>query len=386
MKKIVFLCIVSASIFLLGTLAVTAQEEVEVGVNTSIQQFPTDEYARGQVIKVVGREDFDRLKLSEIVQQARVRILSGTEKGKEVIAQNSITTNVKEGFLLNGGESVVIVKTSTVNGVSYYVTDMHRLPSLGMIVAVFIGLVIIFGRLRGAMAITGLAFSILLLVEVVVPQILQGRDPLLVSIGASCAIVFVSLYLAHGFRQRTTIALVSTLITLGLSAALAIFFVKTGRLFGTGTEEALFLQMGSLEAVNLQGLLLGGIIIGTLGVLDDITTAQAAAVEELRNANERLGFRELFRRGISIGNEHIASLVNTLALAYAGVSLPLFLLFTLNQSQPLWVILNSEQIAEEIVRALVGSSALILAVPITTALAAWHFSKKRKEAFSASPK
>ena len=135
----------------------------------------------------------------------------------------------------------------------------------------------------------------------------------------------------------------------------------------------MFIQTGELSAVNLRGLLLGGIIIGALGVLDDITTAQTAAIDEISKANPRLGFRELYRSGTSIGREHIASLINTLALAYAGASLPILLLFSINEEMPMWTILNSEFMAEEIVRTLVGSSALLLAVPISTYLAARAF-------------
>jgi uncharacterized membrane protein len=120
----------------------------------------------------------------------------------------------------------------------------------------------------------------------------------------------------------------------------------------------------------MRGLLLGGIILGALGVLDDITTAQAAAVDELHRANPSLDARELYRRGLSVGREHITALVNTLFLAYAGASLPLFILFTIYNEVPVWVALNSEFVAEEVVRTLVGSMALILAVPITTAAAA----------------
>ncbi|HYC80108.1 MAG TPA: YibE/F family protein, partial [Candidatus Binatia bacterium] len=132
--------------------------------------------------------------------------------------------------------------------------------------------------------------------------------------------------------------------------------------------------------LNLRGLLLGGIILGVLGVLDDITTAQSAAVYEIRRANPALPFKELYSRGLSIGREHISSLVNTLFLAYAGASLPLFLFFTAgDHPQPFWVTLNSEFIAEELIRTLVGSVALMLAVPITTFLAAYYFSRRPVE-------
>ena len=155
----------------------------------------------------------------------------------------------------------------------------------------------------------------------------------------------------------------------------AVGAVRLASIFGMGTEESVLLQFGPLENIDLRGLLLGGIVIGALGVLDDITTAQTAVVDELRRANPRMTFRQLYAAGISVGREHIASLINTLALAYVGASLPLLMLFTINDAMPLWVTLNSEFIAEEIVRTLVGSSALLIAVPISTWCAAQAFAQ-----------
>lgn len=365
-----------SALFFLIVLCLATPSSAQEQIN--LEEFPKDEFFKGNVVSVLDKGDDKREQASEIVQQLRVRILTGAEKNTEITALNNIPSNTANGLVLKGGETIVGVKTVSSVGTTYYIADRYRLNSLGGILIVFLSLVLFFGRIRGLMSILGLAFSILLLVWYVVPHILSGKDPLFVSITGATAIMFVSLYLAHGFKKRTTIALVSTLLTLGLASALAVLFVHVAHLFGTGTEEALYLQLGPLDSVNLRGLLLGGIIIGTLGVLDDITTAQTAAVEELKKANAALTISELYRRGLSIGKEHIASLVNTLALAYAGVSLPLFLLFSLNQTQPFWVILNSESIAEEVVRTLVGSAALTLAVPITTALAAWYFGRVGK--------
>jgi len=156
---------------------------------------------------------------------------------------------------------------------------------------------------------------------------------------------------------------------------LALFFVSVAQLSGTGSEEALLLNVSSTMQINLRGLLLGGMIFGVLGVLDDVTTAQAAAVDEIKKANPKLGFEELYQGGISVGKEHIVSLVNTLVLAYIGSSFPLLLLFSLNQGVPLWITLNSEFIMEEVIRTLVGSTALIFAVPITTVMAAFVFAR-----------
>ncbi len=336
-----------------------------------------DEYFGARVVRCVEKGQEDSLDVSGIVQQVRIRILSGSEKGKEVTAQNNIVSSKNTIAPLEKGARVVAL-ASAADGAKkeYFVIDYNRTAPLNLIFLAFVALGVFFGRKSGVMALLGLAVSILILTYYIVPQIINGKDPLFVSLVGSYAIAFLSITLAHGFKKRTGVALISTFIALGCAAAFAVLFVYTSRLFGTGSEEALFLQFGSLESIDVRGLLLGGIMIGTLGVLDDITTAQAAAVDELKKANSALGFRELYRRGISIGREHIAALINTLVLAYAGASLPLFLLFSFSRTQPLWVVLNSDQVAEEIIRALVGSSTLVLAVPITTVLAAWVFSKK----------
>lgn len=355
------------------------------GSTSTAAELPLDEYSTGRVTDLLEKGDADALRLSDVVQQVRVRIDSGDEKGSDVTAQNAITTNQSKGYELAKGDRVVLVKTAAFDTPSYYVADLYRLPTLGLVLGIFIALVVIFSRWRGIMSIAGLAFSIAVLAGFIVPNILKGNDPLTYSIAGALAIVFVSLYLAHGFNKRTSVALLATIITLACAAALSVLFVTLARLVGNGSEESLYLQLGTGDAINLQGLLLGGIIIGTLGILDDITTAQVAAVDEIKKANSSLGFSELYRRGLSVGREHVSSLVNTLALAYAGASLPVFLLFFLNKGQPWWAVLNGEFIADEIVRTLVGSCALVLAVPISTVFAAYFFGKLPTKASPTRP-
>jgi uncharacterized membrane protein len=189
-----------------------------------------------------------------------------------------------------------------------------------------------------------------------------------VSVVGAAVIMFVTLYLAHGLNVRTTTAVLGTLGALVLTGVLAWAFVEASHLTGLSSEEAGFLQAAAGQ-VNLEGLLLGGIVIGSLGVLDDVTVTQASAVWELYHANPSMGFRALFSAGLRIGRDHIASTVNTLVLAYAGASLPLLVLFTLS-NRDLSEVLTGELVAQEIVRTLVGSIGLVAAVPLTTALGA----------------
>jgi uncharacterized membrane protein len=253
--------------------------------------------------------------------------------------------------------------------------DVYRLPALIGLAALFFALAAWFGGRRGVTSMLGLASSVAVIMAYVVPSLAAGRSPLATCLVASFLIATLSLYLAHGFNARTTVAYVGTVVTLAVSAAAGSAFVTWARLFGLGSEDAFFLQGSGMESIDLRGLLLGGMILGALGILDDITTAQAAVVDELKHADPRLGMHELYVRGTSVGREHIASLVNTLFLAYAGAALPLFLLFRINAGQPAWFVVNSEMIAEEVVRTIVGSVCLVLAVPVTTALAAAYYGR-----------
>ena len=278
------------------------------------------------------------------------------------------------GVQLEPGDTVIVQIAQRADGkTAYLIQEQYRLPSLLVLTLIFFAMGIILGGRIGFTSMLGLAVSIGVLLFFVIPAIISGYNPLLISVTGSVLIACTALYLAHGFNRRTSLALLSTVITLVLATVMALVFVHLAKLFGMGSEEARFIQTGFTQPINLRGLLLGGIIIGALGVLDDITTAQTAAIDELSKANHNLGYKELFASGTSIGREHIASLINTLALAYIGASLPMFVLFYVNEDMPWWVIVNSEFIAEEVVRTLVGSATLLLAVPISTYIAAKAF-------------
>lgn len=360
-----------------GLLGALVLPQAPVFAQEEIAALPPDEYARGRVLSVEEKGvQTDALGEIERVVDYRVRLLSGPQKGEDITIASSVF-NVKGGQRpIAVGDRVVLVKSVQIDGsVRWYVADTYRLPTLLWMTLGFFALAVLFGGLRGFTSMLGLGASVFIILGWIVPRILGGGSPFIATLIGTFAIAAVSLYLAHGFNKRTSVAFVGTIITLALSAAFAALAVALARMNGMGDEHALYLQNGDFGAIDLRGLLLGGIMLGVLGVLDDITTAQSAVVDELKRANPSLPFKELYARGLSVGREHIASLVNTLFLAYAGASLPLFLLFTVYKDQPVWFLLNSEVISEEIVRTLVGSVCLILAVPITTALAAAVFGK-----------
>lgn len=293
------------------------------------------------------------------------RLEEGPDTGTEFTFQHG-TGPLARRF--QAGESILVAPSSQAGEESYFFVDYQRRPSLLILGAIFAVVVVALSRWHGLFSLVGVGVSIAVLVIFVIPAILQGGNPLAIAIVGAAAIMFFTLYLAHGLNARTTAAIIGTMLSLALTGLLAVVFVELARFTGFGSEEATFLQL-SADQVNLQGLLLGGIIIGTLGVLDDVTITQASAVWELHAANPDYGFGNLYSAGIRIGRDHIASTVNTLVLAYAGASLPLLVLFAVSQ-RPIGDLINSEVVAEEVVRTLVGSIGLVASVPITTALAA----------------
>ena len=220
---------------------------------------------------------------------------------------------------------------------------------------------------RGLTALAGLAVTFAVLLFFIVPAILAGEQPLLVAIVGSAAIMLAVLYLTHGVNTATSVAVLGTLASLALTALLSATAVGTMYLSGATDEQANYVNI--VHHVNLQGLLLAGILIGSLGVLDDVTVTQAATVTELARANPSYRFGQLYRAATRVGRAHIASVINTIILAYAGASLPLLILIT-ESSQPLGQTLSNQLVAQELVRSAVGTLGLIAAVPITTALAA----------------
>lgn len=208
-----------------------------------------------------------------------------------------------------------------------------------------------------------------MIVVMILPGIQQGRDPLLTSILGSFFFVSYSLYIIYGWNVKTHAAVIGSLLALIITGLLALFFVGQTQLTGYGNENMFYITQLTQNTLNIRHLLLAGIMIGTLGVLDDLVISQASAVFELYRNNPQQSFRKLYRSAMNIGKDHIAATVNTLVLAYAGAALPMLLLFSL-RSVDFLLAINLEFIAEEIVRTLVGSLGLFASVPITTALAA----------------
>ena len=201
---------------------------------------------------------------------------------------------------------------------------------------------------------------------------------MLAAVAVSSVIVVFGSYITHGFTKTTSAAVLGMLATIGITGLLAHLSIGWTKLSGYSGEEVTYLFFDTGGAIDLVGLLLAGIMIGLLGVLYDASIGQAVAVEELSAAGKHLTAREVYTRGIRIGREHIGALVNTLAIAYVGASLPLLLLLKVSYDDNVLLTINQELFATEIVRTIVGSIGLILAVPITTAIAVWILVHKRR--------
>lgn len=327
------------------------------------------ESVEAKVVKIVEEKEITVMDKEQLYQKLELEL--NTSDKKIVMIENGdlpLANIIK--YSIN--DNVLVTKNINPDGTEEYViTDFIRNDSLILLVIIFVILLVIVAKWKGLFSLFGMIFTFIVIFAFVLPRLLAGNNPILIAIIASLIIIPVSFYLAHGFNKKTTIAIVSSIISLIITAILASIFTQIGHLTGLSSEEAGMLSIDQ-NNLNMKGILLAGIVIGALGVLDDITISQAAIVDELATTAKLTKVKDLYSRSMIIGKDHITSMVNTLVLAYAGASLPLLLIFT-NNPHPFSEIMNYEMIAEEIIRTLVGSIGLILAVPITTLISAnWY--------------
>jgi uncharacterized membrane protein len=295
----------------------------------------------------------------------QVRLTSGDAEGTTVTVPLPSGTGAPSVAV--GDEVALSYSAGNPPGTQYAIVDHLRGTQMWVLLAAFVLAVVAFGRWRGVSALVGLSFTFAVILGFVIPAILDGKPPLAVAIVGCAAIVLVVLYLTHGIGRATTVAVAGTVVSLLLTGLLAVVAVEAMALAGAGDDSSF--ALGQLHGVDLRGLLLAGILIGSLGVLDDVTVTQAATVQELAAANPGYRTRQLYSAAIRVGRAHIASVINTIVLAYAGASLPLLVL-VVALDDPLGQVLSDQLVATELVRSAVGTIGLIAAVPITTAGAA----------------
>lgn len=283
-----------------------------------------------------------------------VSLFPGQEQGLAVGGDVLIT------FETDG--SIVAISPGSIQ-TTYQYADRQRRPFLLALVLVFALAVIALGRWRGLAALAGLGLSLIVVIWWLIPSLLDGNPPAMVAFTAAGAVAYLALYVSHGFSRMTTIALLGTVSAIALTTILAALSVGLGGFTGFTSEESTLLLL--LDGVDVRSLLLAGIVIGAAGALDDVTVTQSASVLQIRHADPGLNARELFIRGMEIGKAHVGSIVNTLVLAYVGAALPLTILFVL-ADQSFGAAVNSEIVAVEVVRTIVGTLGIIAAVPLTT--------------------
>jgi uncharacterized membrane protein len=328
------------------------------------------EILRARVVEVLEEGQLDQGEISQPHQLLRLEVTSGSREGQELTVEYGSLVFTNEARLFREGDRVLVERTRTMEGGDvFHVTDYVRSGPLLWLTFLFVAAAVLLSGWQGLRSLMGMGVSLVVIVAFIVPQILAGRNPVIVAIAGSVVMMGISLYLVYGWNSKTHVAVAGLLLSLIVTGVLAVWAVNWTRLSGFGAEEAGFLQVAGVQ-LDTRGLLLAGIIIGTLGALDDIAIGQSSTIAELSKANPSLTRRALFKHGMSVGRDHIAAMVNTLLLAYVGAALPLVLMFSV-YTEPLGFTINREIISEEIVRTLVGSLGLLAGVPLTSLIAAY---------------
>ncbi len=325
------------------------------------------EIVKARVLEVLSQNEEDVIgtDVKRINQNISIEILQGEQKGKVVIIENDYIV------LSKGDKFFLYHSIDGLNGrESYSVRDVDRRPVIVFFMALFVAVVLLFLGKKGLRSLLGLAGSFFVILYVLIPSLIRGYPPILTSIVVATIILFLAIYFTHGFNRVSTVAFTGTVLAVIFTGILAYVGVTLAHFTGFVTEEAFYLNLNTRGTLDFTGLLLGGIMIGVLGVLDDIAITQSAIVRELYSSAPHLSKKEVYKKAIGVGKEHVGALVNTLALAYTGASLPLLLLFS-SAGPTSFSIINQEIFATEIIRTIAGSIGLILTVPITTLLAVY---------------
>jgi len=335
----------------------------------------------GEVVRIVatGQEEI----MDEYVnyQDLEIKLTNKDKKGETVVIRNAETSYGLVDLATQKytpGDKLRISSFPGINGeTNYAVEGPIKRSGLTILLVLFIITVILVGRVWGALSLVGLGTSFIVIFKLIIPLIIKGINPVFAAVLGSIIIVPTTFYISHGFNKKTHVGVITTLIGLIFTGFMAVYFVNAAHLTGYASEEAGFLQVERQGSIDIRGLLLAGIIIGTLGILDDVTIGQASTVEQLKKANKKMSMSELFKNGMKVGQDHISSMVNTLVLVYSGSALPLLLMF-FGSEKTFLDIIEFELIAEEIVRMLVGSIGLVLSAPLATIIAAYVFENKPK--------
>jgi uncharacterized membrane protein len=333
-------------------------------LGASAQAFEDTVYrAEVESIGVAGERPVEGTGLTEEFQLLDVRIVEGDRAGARIEVENT------SSFTYQPGDRFYLHRLQNSDGTELFsVGEPDRRLALGLLAALFVIVTIAAAGLAGVRSLIALTGSFVIIIFGLVPALSAGADPVLTSVGLAVLVLAFGMYVTHGFGRTTHVALAGSVLALGFAASVAEVAVSLARLSGFVSDETVFLHFATDGALNLPALLLGGILIGIVGVLNDVSVSQVHTVEEIAVANPSLSRLELLRRAMRVGREHLGAVVNTLPLAYAGASLPLLLLFA-GSDAPFLFIVNREIFAAEIVRTLSGGIGLMCSGVIATVLA-----------------
>jgi len=346
---------------------------------------PTNETFQAQVLEILEEREMTR---ENGVQTTQQNILlegkSGSFENREFTYYGISDIDVlnMSGNTFAPGDKVLVNWSQDIDGNDqFFILNYVRRGYRYLLAAIFAIAIILVGRKKGVRSLVSLVVTFFIIIKFIIPQIIAGNSPLLVALAGSIAILGLIIYITEGFNRKTHIALLSIAISLFVTFILAYIFVHLAKLTGFSSDEATYLAtMPGSHIVDFRGLLLAAILIGTLGVLDDVILGQIETVDQIKERNPNLSDKKTIRSATKIGRTHLSSMVNTLFLTYAGASLPLLILFSVNPESAVTFhnALDNEAIATEVIRTLAGSIGLILAFPITTYLAVYFLKSNNK--------
>jgi uncharacterized membrane protein len=386
MKKIFFLylIIIFSTIFFTSGFSYAQDNKTTEEIMPPKQAAPlsgAEETFEAKVIKILDQKEINREDGSKAIQQnLLLKGLDGKWKDKEIKFEGISDIEVVSAGIYKTGDKVLVNKSTDMEGKEkYYITDFIRRGYLYLLGAIFCAIIVLIGRKKGIKSLLGLAISFLIIIKFILPKILDGSNPLYIGLIGAFFILTIMIYLTEGWSRKSHLSVLSVLISLFITLIFSVLFTKLTRLSGMSQDETVYLIGLTKNAINFQGLLLAGMLIGAIGVLDDVIVSQIEVVKQIKEINPYMNNNEVFKTAFEIGNTHLGTMVNTLFLTYAGVSLPLLLLFIIKQEPFLSYsqVINNEIIATEIVRTLVGSIGVALSMPIATLLGAYWLKIKK---------
>lgn len=341
-----------------------------------------EETFEAKVIKILDQKEIGREDGFKTTQQnLLLKGVDGKWKDKEVEFEGISDIEVANAGIYKVGDKVLVQKSTDIEGKEkYYITDFVRRGYLYLLGAIFCLIIILIGKKKGIKSLLGIVISFFIIIKFILPKILDGSNPLYIGLIGAFFILTIMIYLTEGWSRKSHLSVLSVLISLFITLIFSLLFTKLTRLSGMSQDEVVFLTGLSKNVINFQGLLLAGMLIGAIGVLDDVIVSQIETVKQIKEINPQMDNNKVFKAAFKIGNTHLGTMVNTLFLTYAGASLPLLLLFTINQEPFLSYshVINNEVIATEIVRTLVGSIGVALSMPIATFLGSYWLKIKKK--------